>query len=223
MKQAATHSYYNADLLACMPTATTIVEVGCSTGGLAEAYRKQHPSANYLGIDINPEHGEIARQWCSAVLIGDVEELLFSPAIYEDLRAQLYVFGDSLEHLRDPWAVVARVHHLLLPGGIICSCIPNVQHWSIQARLSIGDWTYEDSGLMDRTHLRWFTRSSMERMFREANFVIQSIHPRIFPHPSSEIVTQQIMAMAKAVGKDPLVAARDAQPLQYVIRAQKAP
>jgi hypothetical protein len=74
---------------------------------------------------------------------------------------------------------------------------------------------------MHRTHLRWFTRSTIERLFLEADFKIESIQPHIFPHPGSETVTKQIMAIAKTLGRDPLIAARDAQPLQYVIRAQK--
>jgi len=221
MEETAAHANHNSDLLASMPKVSSIVEVGCSTGALAKAYQSQTPGAHYVGIEVDKSYGKEARQWCSSVLIGDVEELLFSPARQEDLRAQLYVFGDSLEHLRDPWSVLARVHQLLEPKGMICACIPNAQHWSLQARLSIGDWTYEDSGLLDRTHLRWFTRSTIERMFTDAKFVIQSVQPRIFPHPAAEKITKQIMAMAKVLGTDPVVAARDAQPLQYVIRAQK--
>jgi len=222
MEQTAAHSNHNQDLLASMPRASTIVEVGCSTGALARAYKKQNPTASYTGIEVDEGYGAQARPWCSSVLIGDVEDLLFSDKLRADLQAQLYVFGDSLEHLRDPWSVLARVHQLLLPGGTICACISNAQHWSLQARLSIGDWTYEDSGLMDRTHLRWFTRNTIERLFIEADFKIESIQPRIFPHPGSETVSKQIMAMAKILGRDPLIAARDAQPLQYVIRARKS-
>ena len=62
------------------------------------------------------------------MLIGGVEDLLFSDKLRAGLQAQLYVFGDSLEHLRDPWSVLARAHQLLLPGATICSCIPNAQH-----------------------------------------------------------------------------------------------
>jgi len=160
MEQTAAHANHNPDLLASMPKVSSIVEVGCSTGALAKAYQSQNPGAHYVGIEVDKSYGEGARQWCSSVLIGDVEELLFSSARQEDLRAQLYVFGDSLEHLRDPWSVLARVHQLLEPEGMVCACIPNAQHWSLQARLSIGDWTYEDSGLLDRTHLRWFTRKT---------------------------------------------------------------
>ena len=74
---------------------------------------------------------------------------------------------------------------------------------------------------MNGTHPRWFTRSTIERLVMEAGFNIELIQPRIFPHPGSKTVTKQIMAMAKTLGGDPLIAARDAQPLQYVIRAQK--
>ena len=91
MEQTAAHSNPNQDLLASMPRASTIVEVGCSTGALARAYKKQNPTAIYTGIEVDEGYGAQARPWCSSVLIGDVEDLLFSDKLHADLQAQLYV------------------------------------------------------------------------------------------------------------------------------------
>ena len=67
------------------------------------------------------------------------------------------VFGDVLEHLVDPWAVLARLARLVCDGGQILACIPNVQHYSVIVSLLRGKWDYQDEGLLDRTHLRFFT------------------------------------------------------------------
>lgn len=97
------------------------------------------------------------------------------------------------------------------------------QHWSLQAKLSIGDFRYEDSGLMDRTHLRWFTRQTIVELFDQAGFVIEEGLPRIFNEPQREKFLPIIGEMAKLAGIDPELAISDSLPLQYVVRAIKKP
>ncbi|MFM7647125.1 MAG: methyltransferase domain-containing protein [Cyanobium sp.] len=137
------------------------------------------------------------------------------------MQADCWIFGDSLEHLRDPWQVLRRVHGLLPPGGSVCACIPNAQHWSVQARLCLGQFVYEESGLLDRTHLRWFTPSTMLSLFEDCGFRVLSSRPRIFPHPAEAGVLAQIRRFAAALGADPERAMRDARPLQLVIHATR--
>ncbi len=219
--QTPAHEVPNPDLLALLPQAGRLVEVGCSTGALAHAYRSLHPEAEWLGIEIEPAYAEQARRHCQEVLVGDVETLLEEPQHRVRLKADCWVFGDSLEHLRDPWAVLARVHGLLPEGGTVCACIPNAQHWSLQARLCLGQFHYEESGLLDRTHLRWFTPQTMAALFEQAGFRIRQCRPRIFPHPAEAMVLEQIHAFASRLGGDPEQAVRDARPLQLVIRAER--
>ena len=93
------------------------------------------------------------------------------------------------------------------------------QHWSIQARLNRGDFRYEDSGLLDRTHLRWFTRTTMRELFVSSGFQIETGVPLIFNQPGRDLVLQSIRAMATALGADPELAVTDALATQYVVRA----
>ena len=220
--QTPAHDRPNEDLLAVLPAVDRLVEVGCSTGALARAYRSRHPSAHWLGIEIEPTYAEAARQHCQTVLVGDVELMLEQEPPPESLRADCWIFGDSLEHLRDPWQVLRRVHALLPAGGSVCACIPNAQHWSLQARLCLGQWVYEESGLLDRTHLRWFTPTTMTALFQDCGFRILSSQPRIFPHPAEVMVLEQIRSFAARLGADPERAVRDARPLQLVFHAIKA-
>ena len=153
--------------------------------------------------------------------MADVEKLLEDPQQAERLRADCWIFGDSLEHLRDHWRVLRRVHGLLSPGGSVCACIPNAQHWSLQARLCLGQFVYEESGLLDRTHLRWFTPTTMVALFEDNGFRILSNQPRIFPHPAEQPVLEQIRAFASRLWGDPDQAVRNARPLQLVIWAER--
>ena len=94
-----------------------------------------------------------------------------------------------------------------------------MQHWSIQARLNAGQIRYEDSGLLDRTHLRWFSGPTMYEMFRDAGLRVEVMEPRIVPHPALDTVAPAIRQMAMLQGQDPEVAVQRAATLQYVLRA----
>lgn len=103
--------------------------------------------------------------------------------------------------------------------GCLAACIPNAQHWTMLARLSVGDFRYQDSGLMDRTHIRWFTRQTMIELFEQSGFRIQAGQPRIFNEPPRESFLPVIEQLASLAGGNPKMAAQDALALQYVLRA----
>lgn len=222
MQQTPAHDRPNPDLLAIMPAATRVVEVGCSRGALARAFKARHPGCHYLGIEIEPAFASTARSHCDEVRVGDIESLLASGALRDLQPADCWVFGDTLEHMRDPWEVLRRLHSLLGTGGCVCACIPNMQHWSIQLQLNAGCIGYTDSGLLDRTHLRWFTRQTMLDMFASTGYRVQELRPRIFGHPKAEWASGLIGRIASEMGHDPDRAVQDALPLQYVIKASPA-
>lgn len=219
MDQTPIHDQYNPDLLRLIPTdARRVVEVGCSSGALARAYRPRNPSCDYVGIEIDPSYAETARPHCSSVVCGDIES--FDDATFRSLfPSSCWIFGDVLEHLRDPWAVLRKLRSYADPDFSIVACIPNAQHWSLQVSLNAGLFRYQDQGLLDRTHLRWFTRLTMIEMFRDAGFTIVEGFPRIFNEPGRDQVLPAIRNMAASIGIDPKAAVQDALPLQYVVRA----
>jgi SAM-dependent methyltransferase len=199
-------------------TSKTIVEVGCSSGALAKAYKKINPGCNYIGIEIDSQYAQLARRYCDSVINLDIEEAdenVFRTFISSDC----WVFGDALEHLRDPWSLLTRIRTLVSPGACVVACIPNAQHWSVQARLNCGNFRYEESGLLDRTHLRWFTRITIIDLFHSSGFKIIAGVPRIFDEPEREKVLPAIRSMAVLIGADPEQAVTDATPLQYVVKA----
>jgi len=222
MDQTPAHDNYNPDLLRFMDRAfATVVEVGCSRGALAKAYRASFPQARYFGVEIDAGYAEAAREHCDRVLCGDVESL--SAADWSALfPSDCWVFGDALEHLRDPWALLRRLRKDLGAQGQVLACIPNAQHWSVQARLAAGAFNYEDQGLLDRTHLRWFTRSTIIDLFQSTGFRIEKMVSRVFEEPAKERFLPAIGELAAAAGVDRERALRDCQPLQYVLRAVPA-
>jgi 2-polyprenyl-3-methyl-5-hydroxy-6-metoxy-1,4-benzoquinol methylase len=104
---------------------------------------------------------------CDKVVVGDLQHLdvdALAPA-YDVL-----LFGDTLEHLPDPPALLRRLRPRLAPGGVLVTSIPNVANWSIRLSLLVGRFRYTDRGLLDRTHLRFYTRRTAVEMLAEAGF-----------------------------------------------------
>lgn len=214
---------YNPLLAALIPQqARRIVEVGCSTGGLAQGLKAaREPGLHVVGLELDARAADMARRHCDEVIhlnIDEAEVEFFASQQGHDC----WVFGDVLEHLRDPWRVLAEVVKVLAPGGCVVASIPNAQHWSVQARLNMGHFNYEPTGLMDRTHLRWFTRETMRKMFEGAGLRVEATIPGIVDEPRiREQGLAAVRLMAQALGRDPELAVRDATPMQYVMRAVK--
>ena len=220
MKQTPAHDLYNETILEMIPNpCNRVVEVGCMRGTLTRAYLARNASCQWTGIDIDPENAAIAAAVCYKTLCRDIETM--DEAEFASVaNADAWIFGDTLEHLRDPWAVLSRIRRYLPSEGVVIASIPNAQHWSFQARVNAGQFRYEDEGLFDRTHLRFFTRTTIFEMFEKAGYQVESAVSRIIHSPDAAKYMAPIRAMAQASGIDPDVAEQDAMAFQYVVRAK---
>ncbi len=211
----------NRDLLDRIPlTARNILDVGCGTAALGMEYKRLNPAARYFGIESNPDSCVIAAGRIDFVVGADVEQV---PLPFRDETFDCIIYGDILEHLNDPWALLKHHATRLNPGGVMLICMPNVEHWSFAARLLSGSWDYEQQGLLDRTHLRWFTARTMQAALREAGLQPLDVAPRVF---DAEACANFVSAMApslQAMGVDPEEYFRRASPLQHVWRALAHP
>ncbi|MBF0121303.1 MAG: methyltransferase domain-containing protein [Desulfobacterales bacterium] len=220
MKQTPVHEIPNMDLLGLVPkNCKRIIEVGSSSGVLAREYKKINPDCHYIGIEIDPDYAALSKRFCDEVLQASIESLddnSFSSLFPSDC----WIFGDVLEHLIDPWSLLKRIRSLISGEASIVACLPNSQHWSIQAKINCGQIFYEDSGLLDRTHLRWFSRLTMIDLFQSTGFRISAGGPRIFKsmEPDKNI-RKAIQAMAKAIGANVETSINDALAFQWVIKA----
>lgn len=210
---------HNRDLLAFIPgNARHVVEVGCNSGALAAAYKAINPSCLYEGIELDEQAAQTARNHCDRVLELDIESV-GTEFFGKFSEADCWVFGDVLEHLKDPWQVLARIRSVMPENGMIVACIPNAQHWSVQAKLCIGDFRYQNEGLMNRSHLRWFTRATIFELFAQAGFQIVAGRPIILDEPVRDRILPAIKLMAQLTGANPDVTINDSLPIQYIVRA----
>ena len=132
-------------------------------------------------------------------------------------RFDYIIMGDVIEHLLDPWTAVRNMRELLVPGGSIIASIPNVAHITNLYNMLSGSWTYEDMGLLDRTHLRFFTKSEIVKMFEEADLVIDDIRPRLVTLGDSwEAFREEILSL-HMIDVNP----EDLDAYQWYVRARR--
>lgn len=148
----------------------------------------------------------------------DRDELPLAPGSVDCL-----IYGDVLEHLADPWDVLRRHVPVLAENGVLLACIPNLEHWSFGERLLRGGWRYEDMGLFDRTHLRWFTAVTMREMLEGVGLTVADMHPRIFAADQFRAHAMRMEPALKAMGIQATDYERRAAPLQFVWRATPRP
>ncbi len=220
----ASHTHYpdfaNPELLEKIPlSAATVLDIGCAQGALGEAYLRRNPNARMLGIDIDAEAVGHAAKRMTEVFCGDVEVNPMPFSVPE--KIDCIVYGDVLEHLRDPWSLLKAHAEFLAPDGTVLVCMPNVEHWSFALRLLNGQFDYEEQGLLDRTHLRWFTPRTMAAALLEAGLRLSDVAPRPI---SGDLAEQFVTALApglQAIGVDPADYLNRAGPLQFIWRARK--
>lgn len=155
-------------------SASSVLEVGCASGGFALTIRgRVAPGCRIFGIDAVRSHVEAARN------LGEFERVDYG-YFPEDLSDQsrkydVIVFNDVIEHVVDPWELLRSTKSFLAPGGVVVASIPNVQFLPNLVGLLRGRWDYVDEGILDRTHVRFFTRSSVLSLFADAGLEVTSI------------------------------------------------
>lgn len=151
---------------------TKTLDVGCAAGVFSEALKKER-GVEAWGIEMVDKCIDEARSRLDNVLHGTFEDVYTQlPKAYFDC----VFFNDVLEHMPYPEDCLAKVKENIKSGGYVLASIPNIRHISIVRSLLLnGEWKYEDSGIMDRTHLRFFTKKSMIRMFADCGYKIEMI------------------------------------------------
>ena len=156
-------AYLPANLTACL-------DVGCSNGDFALSVKNKHPAAQVWGVEIFKEAGEQAAKKIDKVIIASAEQALSE---LPNQHFDCIFFNDSLEHFVDPYSYLAAIRQKLKPGGLVIASIPNIRHFKVLVDLLFrGEWRYTNDGVLDRTHLRFFTPKSMRRLFEEAGFTV---------------------------------------------------
>jgi len=221
MKQTPATDIFNQTIFDILPNDTKkILEIGTGSGAMANAYKQINADVNYVGVEIDPEYKVLSERYCNTVYLENFE-LPTDALLHEADDADFIIFSDVLEHMYNPWKVLKNLSERIPEHCRILASIPNIQHWSIQMRLLSGDFEYADSGLLDRTHVRFFTRKTMVQLFTNNGFSINQITPRIFNFPNQDAHLSMIRKNAELLNINIEEAVIDAASFQLVIDAKK--
>jgi 2-polyprenyl-3-methyl-5-hydroxy-6-metoxy-1,4-benzoquinol methylase len=173
------NSYFGnarADIVDLLPRdqRSSILELGCGAGATGRMAMSRGCASEYVGIELSSEAAAIAAEHLSQVIVGNVETMDLSEL---HGRFDALIASEVLEHLIDPWSTLARLSRCLRPGARVFASSPNITHWKVVRQIAAGHFIYEEEGVFDRSHLRWFSPSSYAAMFEQAGFAVDSIQP----------------------------------------------
>ena len=147
-----------------------VLELGTATGYMTKIFRERE-NCTVVGLEIDPAAAELARPYCERMIVGDLDVLNVSHELGDD-TFDVVVCADVLEHTKNPGRILNLLKRHIRPGGYLVVSLPNVAHGSVRLALLTGRFPYGDWGLLDRTHLRFFTRESIFELFQNAAYTI---------------------------------------------------
>jgi 2-polyprenyl-3-methyl-5-hydroxy-6-metoxy-1,4-benzoquinol methylase len=205
----STHS----KIVSLVPPATRVLEFGCATGYISEVL-KIKLGCTVTGVEIDPEAAALAEQHTERVIVGDAEKIDYAAELAGE-EFDVVLFADVLEHLKEPGDVLRRVRPFIAENGVVIASIPNVAHGSVRLALLGGEFRYRDWGLLDDTHLRFFTRSSIQDLFEETGYVVTHWVRQRLDVGETEISVPQVPdAVREWLASDP-----ETTTYQFVLRA----
>ena len=189
-----------------------VLEIGCDCGGTLLEIKNRYPRAHVYGAEIN-EHSAALAAHFATVCVNNIEQcnLDYSPETFDYI-----IFGDVLEHLRNPLEVVKYVRSLLKKDGCLICSIPNVCHINIWKQLLKGNFTYTEIGLLDKTHIHLFTYNEIVRMFEEAGY-----HDLDVACTVDEISQEEQELIHKLLAMGPELEEHMLTTFQYLVKVRK--
>ena len=149
----------------CLRRNTRVLDIGCGTGSTAFVYQK-HSGCVVFGVEPDPDRAATARSRGLEVITGFYsEEIAKKQGPFDAI-----VFADVIEHIGNGANLLAEARKALKPDGVIIVSLPNIAHLTMRFNLLFGKFNYEPTGIMDATHLRWFTLASAQKWFRNLGF-----------------------------------------------------
>lgn len=149
-----------------------VLDIGCSSGHLIKAIREKLGGV-VDGIEVNAEKAKLAAKIARKAYVGSVED----PELIDQLTEtyDILLILDVLEHLNDPLFVLKNIRRLLVDDGYLIASVPNIANWRMRLSLLMGRFEYQEAGLLDKSHLRFFTLKSLKEMFNEAGYRIVNL------------------------------------------------
>ncbi len=191
-----------------------VLEVGCGMGTTLGHIRNTYPNSTIHGIELMPRIAEFANKYIGDVICGNIESLELP---YENNQFDYIIFADVLEHLVDPEAVLLKMREYLKPSGYILTSLPNIMHYSVILDLLRGNFTYQSCGILDRTHLKFFTYNEIVKLFERLGYRIEVIKYNPFEAVLTEEDQQLLDQLTALPG---LADPAQFHAYQYLVKAQ---
>jgi len=161
--------------LAMVPENCHVLEIGCATGYMTE-YLVHDKHCQVLGVEPVAEQAQLARQRGLEVITGTID----SPDTRDQLETHVLQHGlfeaifmsQVIEHIADPESTLRSLKRLLSPDGCLIISTCSIVHWKCRLQIMLGKWNYEDYGIFDRSHLRFFTISSFRQLLEECGYAV---------------------------------------------------
>ncbi len=194
-----------------------VIDFGCATGEFAQLLTKR--GCTVTGVETNLNAAKVAEQYCEKVIVADLDFTTLVDILPYN-AFDVAVFGDVLEHLRAPWRILEETKQLLKPDGYVVVSLPNVAHGAVRLALLQGKFKYEKYGLLDNTHLRFFTRETVEELFKRTGYFVDASARTVVPIFSGSEFIPSVERnsfspeLIRQIEKD-----EDSDTLQFILRA----
>ncbi|QTR52658.1 class I SAM-dependent methyltransferase [Thiothrix unzii] len=227
MTQTATHlplhaNHSHSQIVRRVPRYARVLELGCADGSMSRLL-KQHCEASIIGVEQNPNTAWRARCFCDYVFTENLDDPHSLDAL-EGEKFDVITLVDVLEHLQHPQALLQRLKPLLLDEGCLLLSVPNVAHASVRLELLKGDFRYESSGILDDTHLKFFTATTLQTILVEAGYAVQALD-YTWHDLADTVISEQLQTLGIHVTPEALAAFHtpDAMAYQFIAAAQPLP
>lgn len=162
-------------------TPKRILEIGCGHGQSLIYFKQQRSAEFVVGVEYVAEVAAVARrhQELDHVLVGDIEYLALD---FPERSFDLIIAGHVLEHVKDPWSVARSLARMLQPDGQFIGSLPNVRNVKVLLPLLFkGKWEYQQEGILDWTHTKFFAKSTIHQLLTSSGFSVERIEPEFAP------------------------------------------
>jgi 2-polyprenyl-3-methyl-5-hydroxy-6-metoxy-1,4-benzoquinol methylase len=150
-----------------------VLELGCSVGTQSRILTEKF-GCDVTGVELNPMAAHQAEAYCSRVVVGNLDKIDFETEFHNQ-KFDVILCADVLEHIYDPTAMLSKVKSVISSNGYVVASIPNIVHIALIFEMLQGRFDYRDKGLLDESHIRFFTRSTLIRTFSEAGFKLEHL------------------------------------------------
>ncbi|MEW5705489.1 MAG: tetratricopeptide repeat protein [Actinomycetota bacterium] len=189
------YHFQRSDVIELVPiTAKRILDVGCAAGIVGKAL-KERGAIEVVGVEIVESIAEEAEQYLDRVIVGDIEQIDLD---YEEGHFDCIILADVLEHLYNPWQTLTKLRRYLSPDGKVVCSIPNIGHVSILRDFLNGSWKYEEAGILDITHLRFFTLEGAFALLMTAGFKVDNVVNKVICSADEEAFLAKLKASGLA-------------------------